>query len=310
MPNTVLPTTRRFPVAPTPAPATTPRAVICNALTIDVEDYFHVSGFERCIDRSTWDSFELRAEKGLRKILDALARASVRGTFFILGWLARKQPQLVRAICDAGHEIACHTYWHRLIYTQTPAEFRADVRLAKHVLEDIAGTRVTAFRAPSFSITRQSLWALDVLIEEGFTLDSSIYPVVHDRYGMPGVPLEPHRIERPSGTIQEFPPAVFRWRRAAVPVGGGGYFRLYPYQITRQALRAILREGRPFAVYLHPWELDPEQPRYRPGLFRAFRHYVNLARTEARLERLLHDFRFGTMSEALALHDQGQLCRY
>lgn len=284
--------------------------VLRNALTIDVEDYYHVSGFETCVARNAWDSFEDRAGVGLARILRALDAASVRGTFFILGWLARKRPDLVRTIHDAGHEIACHTYWHRLIYTQTPEEFRADIRLARQVLEDIVGVPVTAFRAPSFSITRASVWALDILIDEGFTIDSSIYPVVHDRYGMSGVPLVPHRIQRPGGMIREFPPPVFRCLGASLPVGGGGYFRLYPYRLTRLALNAIVREGRPFAFYLHPWELDPEQPRLRPGWMRAFRHYVNLSRTERRFERLLRDFSFGTITEALALHGEGEVYDY
>jgi polysaccharide deacetylase family protein (PEP-CTERM system associated) len=287
-----------------------PRAVVRNALTIDVEDYFHVSGFETCVDRSTWDSFQMRAGVGVHRILALLDRAGVRGTFFVLGWLAHKRPELVRSIARAGHEIGCHTYWHRLIYQQTRADFRADLRQARNALEDITGTPVVAFRAPSFSITRESLWALDVLIEEGFTIDSSIYPVVHDRYGMREAPLEPHRIERPAGSIQEFPPAVLRRWGSSLPVGGGGYFRLYPYWFTRFALSSILRSGRPFTVYLHPWELDPDQPRLRPGRMRAFRHYVNLARTESRLQRLLHDFSFGTMSEALALYGEGKTYRY
>jgi polysaccharide deacetylase family protein (PEP-CTERM system associated) len=284
--------------------------ILRNALTIDVEDYYHVSGFETCVARNAWDSFEDRAGIGLARILSTLDAASVRGTFFILGWLAHKRPDLVRTIRDAGHEIACHSYWHRLIYTQTPEEFRADIRLARQVIEDITGVAVTAFRAPSFSITRASVWALDILIDEGFTIDSSIYPVVHDRYGMSGVPLAPHRIQRPGGMIREFPPPVVRCLGAAMPVGGGGYFRLYPYRFTRLGLNSIVREGRPFAFYLHPWELDPEQPRLRPGMMRAFRHYVNLGRTEKRLERLLHDFSFGTMTEVLALHGEGDVYDY
>jgi polysaccharide deacetylase family protein (PEP-CTERM system associated) len=303
----MMPSHADLPSPPTDAGS---RVAIRNALTIDVEDYFHVSGFENCVSRDAWDSFEVRAEKGLTRILNALDRASVRGTFFILGWLARRRPALVRSIRAAGHEIACHTYWHRLIYTQTPEDFRDDLRMARNVLEDVAGVSVTAFRAPSFSITRASLWALDVLIDEGFTIDSSIYPVVHDRYGMSGVPLEPHRIQRPGGTIREFPPPVFRCLGASLPVGGGGYFRLYPYRLTRRGLNGILREGRPFAFYLHPWELDPEQPRLRPGALRAFRHYVGLERTERRLKRLLHDFSFGTMSEALALYGEGDIHAY
>jgi polysaccharide deacetylase family protein (PEP-CTERM system associated) len=270
-----------------------------NALTIDVEDYYHVSGFDRCVSRKQWEDFPSRVGDSTRRVLDRLAEAGVRGTFFVLGWVAERQPELIRAIRAGGHEVGCHGYAHRLIYEQTPQQFRVDLRLSRLVLEDIVGERVTAYRAPSFSITRRSLWALDILLEEGFLFDSSIYPTHHDRYGIAGTPLEPHTIERSGGTIWEFPPPVWRLMRYPLPVGGGGYFRLYPYAVTRRGLRAINAGGRPFAVYLHPWEFDPEQPRLRPGRMRAFRHYVGLRRTEDRLVRLLEDFRFGTLSQAL-----------
>ena len=286
-----------------PATWTSERGAVLNALTIDVEDYYHVSGFANCVARRQWDDFEPRVGESTQRILDRLAEADVRATFFVLGWLAERRPGLVRAIRAAGHEIGSHGYNHRLIYEQTPQQFRVDVRLARLVLEDIVGEKVIAYRAPSFSITRQSLWALDVLIEEGFRIDSSIYPTHHDRYGIPGTPLEPHAIEREAGQLWEFPPPVWRLLKYPLPVGGGGYFRLYPYALTRHALRAINVTGRPFAVYLHPWEFDPGQPRLRPGRLRAFRHYVNLHRTEERLVRLLKDFRFGTLSEALRRWD-------
>jgi polysaccharide deacetylase family protein (PEP-CTERM system associated) len=270
---------------------------LLNALTVDVEDYYHVSGFEQCVDRSAWDGLESRVVANTHKILDALEAASVRATFFILGWVAERQPALVRDIQAAGHEIGCHSHWHRLIYQQTGEEYRQDLRRARGVLEDLVGQPVVAYRAPSFSITWRTLWALDILIEEGFRYDSSIYPTRHDRYGMAGAPLAPHRIARPGGEILEFPMPVYRRLGYPFPVGGGGYFRLYPYAVTRHGLRAINAAGRPFAVYLHPWELDPEQPRLRPGRLKAFRHYVNLHRTERRLTRLLRDFSFGAMGE-------------
>jgi polysaccharide deacetylase family protein (PEP-CTERM system associated) len=232
-------------------------------------------------------------------VLEILDDAGVRGTFFVLGWVAERHPDLVRAIRMGGHEVGSHGYEHRLIYEQTPRQFRSDLRLARDVLQDILGEPVTAYRAPSFSITRDSLWALDVLIEERFALDSSIYPTRHDRYGLPGAPLQPHCIRRPAGEIWEFPPPVWRVCGYPMPVGGGGYFRLYPYALTVWGLRAINAAGRPFAVYLHPWELDPEQPRLQPGRLRAFRHYVNLHKTTGRLIRLLRDFRFGPLSRAL-----------
>jgi polysaccharide deacetylase family protein (PEP-CTERM system associated) len=271
-----------------------------NALTVDVEDYYHVSGFEHCIARSQWDGFESRVAASTHRILDLLDEAQVRATFFVLGWVAERQPALVRSIHDAGHEIGCHSYEHRLIYEQTPNAFRADLRRSRDVLEDLVGEPVTAYRAPSFSVTSRSEWALDILVEEGFTLDSSIYPTLHDRYGLPGTPLEPHLLRRASGELWEFPPPVWRLLGWPFPVGGGGYFRLYPYALTRGGLRAINSTGRPFAVYLHPWEFDPDQPRLRPGWLRAFRHYVGLRRTEPRLRALLHDFAFGTISETLA----------
>jgi len=276
------------------------RAAVLNALTVDVEDYYHVSGFEGCVDRARWGEFESRIEASTGRILNALARAGVRATFFVLGWVAEHRPAVVRAIQEAGHEVGCHSYWHHLVYQQTPAAFREDLCRARNTLEDLTGAPVTAYRAPSFSVTRRSLWALDVLIEEGFLLDSSIYPTHHDRYGLAGAPLRPHRIVRPAGALVEFPMPVCRGLGYPLPVGGGGYFRLYPYALTRLGLRAINAEGRPFAAYVHPWEFDPDQPRLRPGWARAFRHYVNLRRTEGRLDRLLRDFPLGTISDALA----------
>jgi polysaccharide deacetylase family protein (PEP-CTERM system associated) len=273
---------------------------VLNALTIDVEDYYHVSGFDRCVSRRQWDQLPSRVGANTRRLLDRLAEHGVRGTFFVLGWVAERQPALVRDIRAAGHEIGCHSHAHRLVYEQTQRQFRHDLRRARGVLEDIIGEPVTAYRAPSFSITERSLWALDVLVEEGFQFDSSIYPTHHDRYGMAGAPRQPHRIERSGGSLWEFPPPVWSLLGYPLPVGGGGYFRLYPYRLTRRGLRAINAAGRPFATYLHPWEFDPEQPRLRPGWLRAWRHYVGLRRTEGRLVRLLKDFRFGTLSEALA----------
>jgi polysaccharide deacetylase family protein (PEP-CTERM system associated) len=273
---------------------------VVNALTIDVEDYFHVSAFECCVDRSQWDSFEQRIEKGTHRILELLDQAGAYATFFILGWAAERQPELVRTIHAAGHEIGCHSYWHRLVYSQNPEEFRDDLRRSRDLLETIIGEPVVAYRAPSFSITRRNLWALDVLIEEGFRFDSSIYPTYHDRYGIADAPRWPHRIVRPAGSLWEFPGSVWRGLGYPFPVGGGGYFRLYPYTLTRFGLSAINRAGLPFVTYLHPWELDPEQPRLAPGRLKAFRHYVNLHRTESRLARLLRDFSLGTLSETFA----------
>lgn len=282
------------------APATT---AVLNALTIDVEEYFQVSGFDSVIDRADWDNLPTRVGSATELLLERFAEANVRGTFFVLGWLAERQPSLVRAIRAAGHEIGCHSYHHRLVYEQTPAEFRDDLRRGLDAIEDAIGERVTLYRAPSFSITARSAWALDILIEEGIRIDSSIYPVHHDRYGMPNAPINPHRLDRPSGTLWEFPPPVMRFWGVNLPAGGGGYFRLAPYLYTRWALGRINADGRPFSVYLHPWEVDPEQPRVACGWRQRFRHYTGLNRTEGRLIRLLRDFHFGTLSEALQAYD-------
>jgi succinoglycan biosynthesis protein ExoA len=302
LPSTVSGRTRELlaiPVTPREATPSTVRPPL-NALTIDVEDYFQVSGFDHIVDRAHWGDFSSRVEASTHRLLDRLAEAGAHATFFVLGWVAERHPRLVRSIRAAGHEIGCHSYWHRLIYDLTPEQFRRDLREGLDVLEDILGEPVTCFRAPSFSITRRSLWALDILIEEGVRIDSSIYPTHHDRYGIPGTPLAPHRIEREAGGLWEFPPPVLRRLGYPLPLGGGGYFRLFPYALTRAGLGQINRDGRPFAAYLHPWEVDPRQPRLKPGVLRGFRHYVNLRRTEPRLRRLLRDFRFGTLSESLA----------
>jgi polysaccharide deacetylase family protein (PEP-CTERM system associated) len=281
---------------------------VLNALTVDVEEYFQVTGFERFVDRGRWHEFESRLDVGTHKILRALDAASVRATFFVLGWVADRHPRLVRTIQAAGHEIGCHSYWHRLVYRQTPDEFRADLRRAQAAIGNVTGAPVVAYRAPCFSVTRRSLWALDVLIEEGFRLDSSIYPTLHDRYGLPGAPDRPHRLLRPAGSLWEYPLAVYRLAGYPLPVGGGGYFRLYPYALTRRGLAAINAAGQPAVAYLHPWELDPDQPRLRMGRLASFRHYVNLHRTEQRLRRLLGDFRWGPLSAVHShLHESGNL---
>jgi polysaccharide deacetylase family protein (PEP-CTERM system associated) len=273
---------------------------VLNALTIDVEDYFHVSGFADTVRPEQWTGMASRIEANTHRVLDILADADVRATFFVLGWVAEHFPRLVQAIQEAGHEIGCHSYAHRLIYNQTPDEFRADLRRARVVIEDATGQPVAAYRAPSFSLTLQSLWALEILVEEGFRYDSSIYPTHHDRYGLTESPLEPYRLGLAAGELWEYPMPVWRCFGYPLPVGGGGYFRLYPYALTRFCLNAINRDGRPFAAYVHPWEVDPDQPRVQASRLAGFRHYVNLRRTETRLARLLRDFAFGPLSDSLA----------
>ncbi len=278
-----------------------PEAEAINAFTVDVEDYYHVSAFERQIDRAQWDRYESRVVANTHRILKMLARHDVRATFFVLGWVAEKFPDLVRQIQAGGHEIGSHGYWHRLIYRMSPDEFRDDLIRGREVLRQITGEPVVAYRAPSFSITRKSLWALEILAAEGFRFDSSVFPIYHDRYGIPGAKVSIHQIDTPAGPLWEFPVSVVRLGRINLPVSGGGYFRLYPLPLTLRFLANINRkQGRPFVFYVHPWELDPDQPRLQSGsrLSRT-RHYVNLASTEKKLDLLLRKFRFGPLSEVI-----------
>jgi len=272
-----------------------------NALTIDVEDYFQVSGFQREIRRDDWPRFTSRVVINTQRLLAICRRWKVKATFFVLGWVAERHPDLIREIAAAGHEIGSHSYWHRLVYEQSPAEFRDDLRRSQDAIERSIGRRAKAYRAPSFSITRRSLWALEILVDEGFSVDSSIFPVYHDRYGIPDAPLKPHWFQTPAGAIIEFPASVVQWGRISLPVSGGGYFRLAPYRVTEAFLSRInSREGRPFVFYVHPWEIDPEQPRLKAGSRQSrFRHYLNLSTTASKLERLLSQFSFGTISQAI-----------
>ena len=275
---------------------------VVNALTVDVEDYFQVSAFDRQVSRAQWESLESRVCRNTDRLLEIFADADVRATFFVLGWVAEQFPDLVRRIAMGGHEVASHGHGHRLVYDTTPAEFREDLRRARAALEAAAGTPILGYRAPSFSITRQSLWALDVLIDEGYVYDASIYPVRHDRYGIPDWPRHIHRVEREGGSLWEFPGSTVRLGRTNLAIGGGGYFRLLPYGWTRNGINRLnRREQQPAVFYLHPWEIDPDQPRIPCGSLTRFRHYANLGKTEDRLTRLLREFRFGTVSEVLGL---------
>jgi len=265
-----------------------PQPAITNAFTVDVEDYFHVQAFADRIPRDTWDDYESRVVANTHQVLRLLDQHQTRGTFFILGWVADRHPELVRDIQKSGHEIGCHSYWHRLIYDMTPEEFRDDLRRATEILSEITGEPITAFRAPCFSITDRSLWALDILIEEGYRFDSSIFPVHHDNYGIPNAERFPHTIERPAGSLFEFPPSVYRIGKFNLPIAGGGYFRLYPIRFSLHCLQSINRRyHQPFMFYIHPWELDPDQPRQPAGWKSRFRHYQNLNTTERKLHRLL-----------------------
>jgi len=272
-----------------------------NALTIDVEDYYHVSAFESVIPYRDWERFESRVEQNTHRILDLLDQYKAKATFFVLGWVAERQPKLIRAICEHGHEVASHGYAHQRIYTQSPDQFRKETRRSKRIIEDAIGQTIIGYRAASYSITAKSIWALDILKEEGFLYDSSIFPVRHDLYGIPGYNRTCHLLNGYGGSgMVEFPLSTLRLAGINIPIAGGGYLRFFPYSFTQWAITQLNeKEHQPAVVYLHPWEIDPEQPRIRAGVRSRFRHYTNLNKTEDRLKALLRDFTFGTMSEVL-----------
>lgn len=300
-----------------------------NALTIDVEDYFQVSNFSKFIRFSDWDNYECRVEKNTESILDILNHFNVKATFFILGWIAERYPGLIKTIWGEGHEIASHGYAHRSIWDQTATEFGQDVRISKQILEDIIGERIIGYRAPSYSITQNSNWIFKILIDEGFKYDSSVFPVRHYRYGSSNTPRFPYiitvdgpkrqslqplvihnssfviqpsyPIDSSNGFIIEFPITTLKVLSENLPIAGGGYFRLFPYQITKWALKKInQKEQRPFVFYIHPWELDQDQPRLKKApIISRFRHYVHLGKTELKLKRLLEDFKFSTVKSVL-----------
>lgn len=278
-----------------------------NAMTVDVEDYFHVAALSKVIRRQDWPRMDYRAEASTHRLLDIFAKRGITATFFILGWITQRNPELIRAIHDAGHEIACHGMSHELVYRQTPEQFLAETRDAKALLEDLIGVKVQGYRAASWSITRQSLWALDIVHDLGFDYDSSIFPIRHDVYGIPDAARRPEVITTPAGCkIVEFPPSTASFMGFRLPVAGGGYFRLLPYWLTRRGLRQINRiENQAFNFYLHPWEIDPGQPRVKAGWVSRFRHYTNLSKTESRLQRLLDEFAFTSVRNVLT--DMGLL---
>ena len=275
-----------------------------NALTIDVEDYFHVTAFEKQIRPDQWDSYPLRVERNTFRVLDMLDEFALRATFFVLGWVAERLPGLVKEIHRRGHEIACHGYGHQLVYRLSPQEFRDDISKAKNILEDLCGELVQGYRAPSYSITLKSYWALDILVEEGFTYDSSIFPIAHDIYGIPGGKRFPHEISTHSGKIREFPLSTFPlnlggWK-SRLPIAGGGYLRLFPAALVARAIQSInTGEKQPVIVYFHPWEIDPQQPRIKAGLKSRFRHYLNLERMELKIRHLLDNLRFSSAKDVL-----------
>lgn len=264
----------------------------CNAMSVDVEDYFQVSAFERYVDRATWDNIPTRVQRNTERILQLFADHNATATFFMLGWVAKRYPELVRRIAAGGHEIASHGRAHIRVTQQTPEQFQEDVAWTKALLEDISGFAVNGYRAASYSIGAANLWALDVLHEAGYRYSSSIYPIHHDLYGMPEAPRFAFRWRRDG--IIEIPVTTVSLAGQKLPCGGGGYFRLLPYAVSRWALRRVNEsDGQSCVFYFHPWEIDPEQPRVRGiGLKTRFRHYLNLSRMQRRLGRLLHDFKW------------------
>jgi len=272
-----------------------------NALTFDIEEYFHAEVFAQALRPEEWPGLASRVVDTTERLLDILDYADVRATFFILGWIAERYPALVQDIAARHHEIACHGYGHQMIHRQSRQEFAKDLQRAKTAIEDAAGVAVIGYRAPTFSVVQETMWSLEVLWEAGFLYDSSIFPIVHDRYGIPDAPRFPHRVPIANGHgIAEFPLSTTTVLGRNVPIAGGGYFRLLPYRLTRRLIRRLnTREHQPAIVYLHPWELDVHQPKVRVGWLSQLRHSVNTHTTETKLRRLLADFRFAPVRDIL-----------
>ena len=273
---------------------------IVNALSVDVEEYFQVTAFNGRTPYEMWDAFEARVHHATQTVLSILAKHNTKATFFVVGWVARKHPEMVKAIQKQGHEIACHSFAHREISEQTPDTFRQDLRLAKQIVQGITGEAVKGYRAPTFSVTASTLWALDILIEEGFQYDSSVFPIRHDRYGMPRAERFPNIIRRVNGSrLLEFPMSTLRLMGMNLPFAGGGYLRLLPSGFVSRAIRKTNEQGHPVIVYVHPWEFDPEQPRIRASSLARFRHYHNLSEMSGKFEALLKRHKFAPVCEVL-----------
>jgi polysaccharide deacetylase family protein (PEP-CTERM system associated) len=271
-----------------------------NVLTVDVEDYYHVSAFEAHISNNNWEFLPSRVEYNIKRILEILDTYDVKATFFVLGWVAERSPSLIREIHNQGHEIACHGYMHKLVYQSTIDDFRIDVRKAKSIIEDSIGCRINGFRATSFSFIEETLWALDILIEEGFMYDSSIFPVRHDRYGIPRWQRFPHRIARNGKSIYELPPSTIRIFRNNIPIAGGAYLRFLPLSLITWGIRRINNtETNPAVLYIHPWEIDAGQPRIRVSKIAELRHYAGINGVEDKIREILDEFDFGTAQDLI-----------
>jgi polysaccharide deacetylase family protein (PEP-CTERM system associated) len=274
-----------------------------NGLTVDVEEHFQVSAFDDLLSRNSWGQQTSRLRDNTMRLLDLLDESHTKATFFVLGWNAERHPSLVRQIADRGHEIASHGYSHRLVYTQSEREFRKEAELSRRLLQDASGQPVFGYRAASFSIGKTSLWALDALVDAGFRYDSSVFPIVHDRYGIPDASRRIGELNTPQGRrLIEVPPSTVRILATNLPIGGGGYLRILPLALTRWAFRRLIREGLPAIVYLHPWEIDPRQPRVKAPLRTRFRHYTGLHTTETKLRALASSFSFGRLQDILGQH--------
>lgn len=272
-----------------------------NVMSVDVEDYYQVAALAKSVAVNEWEQYESRVVANTTRLLDLFAEKKVKATFFVLGWVADREPQLVKEIHSQGHEIASHGYSHQLIYNQTPDIFKEETIKSKALLEDLIGEEVLGYRAASYSITKRNLWALDILAEAGFVYDSSIFPIRHDRYGIADAKTIPHKLTTLNGAeLIEFPLTTRRMGNLNIPVAGGGYFRLYPYFLTRHFLKGVnKKQDEQFVFYLHPWEVDPQQPRIEASWFSKFRHYNNLDKCESRLSKLMDDFNFTTMKTVL-----------
>lgn len=281
-----------------------------NIMTVDVEDYFQVAALAQSINTDQWDTIPTRVVDNTTRLLDLFDQHQVKVTHFVLGWVADKHPEIVREIHSRGHEVASHGYSHQLIYQQSPDVFRQETLRSKSLLEDIIGAPVAGYRAASYSITKRSLWALDILSEAGFTYDSSIFPIVHDRYGIANSPRQPYYIECQNGAqLLELPLSTESVFNQTIPIAGGGYFRLYPYWFTRWLYKRRVKKQQPFIFYLHPWEIDHQQPKVEVSWFSKFRHYNNLDKCEQRLQQLLQEFKFGTMTDYIATLDLNALAQ-
>jgi polysaccharide deacetylase family protein (PEP-CTERM system associated) len=272
-----------------------------NALSFDIEDYYQVEAFKQFVRFEDWPQYSSRVAANTRKISDILDERNVKATFFILGWVAERFPALVKRLAADGHEIATHGYAHQMVYTQTPAEFEADLAHSIAVLSDLSGQPILGYRAPTYSIIEDSFWAFEILMRHKIRYDSSIFPITHDRYGVPNAERFPYTIQgKNGGILLEFPLSTLQVGKWNLPVAGGGYLRLFPYWLLKQSLRRLNRQRRAGIIYLHPWELDPEQPRIRNiPLSTRFRHYINLHSTAAKLRRLIHDFEFAPIRDVL-----------